>query len=305
MAVILVVRPRGEVLSIPLDTICRDARASLAKDPPTPRRGRAAGTLASGTALALTLALAACAHAPADPEARAEYERNNDPAEPTNRVIFAGNKFVDDHALQPAARGYQNHIPDGVRRSVHNFVSNLGQPSIAVNDALQGNFSRCWNTIQRFAINTTVGGVGLFDVATGWNRPGHQADFGQTFGVWGAGPGPSVQLPLFGPSNVRDSFGKVADLLTNPANLASGGAVAAVSAASGGAGFVDRRAELLSTTDPLEKNSLDYYAAMRSITAQRRAALVAEGKAGEVVVPKEGVAAAPTPVPTAPADPAQ
>jgi phospholipid-binding lipoprotein MlaA len=98
---------------------------------------------------------------------------------------------------------------------------------------------------------------------------------------------------------VRDSFGKVGDLLTNPANLASGGAVAAVSAASGGAGFIDRRAEALSTTDPLEKNSLDYYVALRSMAAQRRAALVAEGKAGGVVVDKDGVTSAPVPVPAA------
>ena len=290
----------------PVDPLGPASRLSpVSKIPPIPWRPRIARTsglaLALALALALTLAVAACAHAPADPEARAEYERNNDPAEPTNRVIFAGNKFVDDHALQPIARGYQDYVPDRVRKSLHNFVGNLGQPSIAVNDALQGNFSRSWNTIQRFAINTTVGGVGLFDVATDWNRPGHSADFGQTFGVWGIGPGPSVQLPIFGPSNVRDSFGKLADLVTNPANLASGGAVATIGAASGGAGFIDRRAELLSTTDPLEHDSLDYYVALRSITAQRRAALVAEGKGGDVVAHKDGVPSALVPDPAAPA----
>jgi phospholipid-binding lipoprotein MlaA len=300
MSVVLIAQPsRGGVLSIRVDAKYRGAQALTAKELPILRRRWATRMRGSGLALALTMALAACAHRPTDPEALAEYERNNDPAEPTNRVIFAGNKFVDDHALQPVARGYQDHLPNRVRKSIHNFVGNLGQPSIAVNDALQGNFSRCWTTIQRFAINTTVGGVGLFDVATDWDRPGHQADFGQTLGVWGVGPGPSVQLPLFGPSNVRDSFGKVADLLTNPANLASGGAIAAISAASGGAGFIDRRAEALSMTDPLEKDSLDYYVALRSITAQRRAALVAEGKAGEVGVHKDGVASALAPVPTA------
>src|SRR5260221_7850349 len=261
----------------------------------------AARTLTSSIALAVTLALAACAHPPAEATARAEYERNNDPAEPTNRVIFAGNKFVDDHALQPVARGYENHVPDRAQKSIHNFVSNLGQPAIAVNDALQGNFGRSWNTIQRFAINTTVGGVGLFDVATDWNRPGHLADFGQTLGVWGIGPGPSVQLPIFGPSNVRDSIGKVADLLTDPANFAPGGAVATITAASGGAGFIDKRADLLSTTDPLERDSHDYYVALRSITAQRRAALVTEGKAGDVVVHKDHAPSALVPDPAAPA----
>ena len=232
-----------------------------------------------GMVVTLPLALAGCAHAPTEPQARAEYERNNDPAEPTNRAIFAGNKFVDDHALQPVARGYEKYIPGRVRKCVHNFVGNLGQPAIAVNDVLQGNFGRAWNTAQRFAINTTVGGAGLFDVATDWNRPEHQADFGQTLGVWGVGAGPSVQLPLFGPSNVRDSFGKVVDAVTNPVGLITGGPA---TAASGGVGFVDKRAGTLAASQELERDSLDYYAAVRSVAAQRRAALVTEGRTGNI-----------------------
>jgi phospholipid-binding lipoprotein MlaA len=228
------------------------------------------------------LSLFACAHVPEDPEARAEFERNNDPAEPTNRAIFAANQFVDRNALKPVARGYEDYVPGGVRKGIHNFVGNLAQPGIAVNDVLQGNVSRAWNTTQRFAINTTAGGVGLFDVATGWDRPEHNADFGKTLGVWGVGPGPAVQLPLFGPSNVRDSVGKVVGAVTNPTSFVSGGAATAIGMAAGGAGIVDGRANLLSTTDDLEHNSLDYYAALRSIMAQRRVALVQEGKVGVV-----------------------
>jgi phospholipid-binding lipoprotein MlaA len=258
----------------------------------TPPRSAVGGQFAGGLLLTSVLLLSACADVPADPEARAEYERTNDPAEPTNRTVFAGNQFVDHHALQPIARGYEDHVPGGVRKSIHNFVGNLGQPAVAVNDLLQGNFSRAWNTTQRFAINTTVGGVGLFDVATDWNRPEHSADFGQTFGVWGIGPGPAVQLPLFGPSNVRDSVGKVADLITNPTSFVPGGAAVAVGTASAGLGFVDKRADLLGATDTLEHTSLDYYATLRSVTAQRRAALVAEGKAG-LVTDHQGDAAPP------------
>jgi phospholipid-binding lipoprotein MlaA len=221
------------------------------------------------------LSLLACAQVPKDPEARAEYERNNDPAEPTNRKIFAANQFVDHHAMQPVARGYENYVPSRVRNSLHNFVSNLGQPAVAVNDVLQGNLHRAWTTTQRFAINTTVGGVGLFDVATDWHRPAQEADFGQTLGVWGVGTGPAVQLPLFGPSDVRDSVGKAVGLATNPASL-----VPAAGLATGGIGLVDGRANTLGATDSLERTSLDYYATLRSVTAQRRAALVAEGKAG-------------------------
>jgi phospholipid-binding lipoprotein MlaA len=236
-------------------------------------------------ALVLTqaLSLAACTDVPTDPAARAQYEENNDPAEPTNRKIFAANQFVDHHALQPVARGYENNVPGGVRRSIHNFVSNLGQPVVAVNDLLQGNFSRAWNTTQRFAINTTVGGAGLFDVATGWDHPAHKADFGQTLGVWGIGPGPAVQLPLFGPSDVRDGVGQIVGLVTDPANFVPAStAVTAVRITSGTVGFVDSRANLLNATDALEHNSLDYYAALRSAAAQRRAALVAEGRVGAV-----------------------
>ena len=222
--------------------------------------------------------LGACARAPADPEARAEYQLTNDPAEPTNRKIFAANQFVDRNAIRPVARSYQSYVPAPVRGSLHNFVSNLGQPAVAVNDVLQGSFRRAWTTTQRFAINTTVGGLGLFDVASGWNRPGHSADFGQTMGVWGVGPGPAVQLPLFGPSNVRDSVGTVVGLVTNPTTFIPGGAVVGVSSA--GVGVVDGRANLLGATDSIEKTSLDYYATLRSLQAQKRAAFVAEGKAG-------------------------
>ena len=228
------------------------------------------------------LSLLGCARVPADPQARAEYALNNDPAEPANRTIFAGNQFLDRNALKPVARGYADYVPGRVRKSLYNFVGNLGQPAVAANDLLQGNISRAWNTTQRFAINTTVGGAGLFDVASDWKRPAHTADFGQTLGVWGVGPGPVVQLPLFGPSNVRDSVGHVAGLVTNPASFVPGGAAATVTAVSGGVGFVDTRANLLDTTDSLERGSLDYYATLRSVTVQPRAALVSEGKIGGV-----------------------
>jgi phospholipid-binding lipoprotein MlaA len=245
-----------------------------------------AAVLTRGPAIGSILFLVACAHAPTDPEARAAYDSANDPAEPTNRTIFAGNQFVDRNAMQPVARAYEEYVPSGVRKSIHNFASNLREPGIAVNDALQANFSRAWNTTQRFVINTTVGGAGLFDVASDWNRPHHDADFGQTFGVWGIGTGPSVQLPLFGPSNVRDTVGKVGDILANPLSFIPGGAMSTIQIAGGGVGAVDGRADLLSTTDKLESTSLDYYVTLRSMQAQRRAAFVDEGKApsGHVVI---------------------
>jgi phospholipid-binding lipoprotein MlaA len=263
-----------------------------------------APALTRGAAIVSLLFLVGCAHVPTDPEARAEYDSANDPAEPTNRTIFAANQFVDRNAMQPVARAYEEYVPSGARKSIHNFVSNLKEPGVAINDTLQANFGRAWNTTQRFAINSTVGAAGLFDVASDWNRPHHDADFGQTFGVWGIDTGPSVQLPIFGPSNVRDTVGKVGDFLADPLNFIPGGTMSTISSAGAGVGAVDGRAEMLGATDAIEKTSLDYYASLRSMQAQRRAAFVEEGKAGgptgHVIIGPVTPAPDGTPAPAAP-----
>jgi phospholipid-binding lipoprotein MlaA len=243
---------------------------------PPPSNGK--WLIACALLLVATLMPGVCTAASTD--GRGEPDQANDPAEPVNRKIFGVNQFIDRNALQPVARSYTAYIPKRVRNVLHNFVSNLEQPAILVNDALQGNISRAWNTTQRFAVNTAIGGAGLFDVATDWHRPGHDADFGQTLGVWGVGPGPAVQLPLFGPSNARDSVGKAMGFVLDPTTYITSGAATAVSAASGGIGMVDGRARLLPMTDTLRKSSLDYYAALRSAAAQHRAYLVQQGKVG-------------------------
>jgi len=228
------------------------------------------------------VSLGACAEIPTDPAARQAYDEANDPAEPTNRVIFDGNQWVDRNALQPVARGYQEYVPGGVRDSLHNFSRNLKEPVVLVNDVLQGNVSRAWTTTQRFAVNTTVGGAGLFDVARDWDLPAHEADFGQTLGVWGVGPGPSVQLPLLGPSNLRDTVGTGLGLFGDPMGYVPGSTMQVVTMTGSAVGAVDGRARMLGATDELEKNSVDYYAALRAMHAQHRAAFIEEGKAGEI-----------------------
>ena len=236
----------------------------------------------AGAALLMfgALALGGCAEVPSDPAARLAYDEANDPAEPTNRVIFDGNQWVDRNALQPVARTYQDNVPEGVRDSLHNFSSNLKGPVVLVNDVLQGNMSRAWTTTQRFVVNTTVGGAGLFDVASDWDLPAHEADFGQTLGVWGVGPGPSVQLPLLGPSNLRDTVGTGLGFFGDPLGYVPGNAMQVITLTGTAVGAVDGRARMLGVTDELEKNSVDYYAALRAMHAQRRAAFIEEGKAG-------------------------
>jgi phospholipid-binding lipoprotein MlaA len=246
--------------------------------------------------LGVFMALASCAHAPSEPVAGTEADDANDPAESINRTIFAGNQFLDRNLLKPTAQAYLDYVPVPAQHAVHNFVSNLGEPEVLVNDVLQGNVTRASVTTGRFLIDSTVGVGGLFDVATGWGLPNHSADFGQTFGVWGIGPGPSVQLPLFGPSNVRDTVGKIAGAVASPLGQVSDNTLTDIQLAGTVFGVVDGRSELIPATDALERTSLDYYAALRSLMAQRRAALVEEGRKGAVDSHAAGKPATETPV---------
>jgi phospholipid-binding lipoprotein MlaA len=126
--------------------------------------------------------------------------------------------------------------------------------------------------------------VGFVDVGDAWGRPHHYADLGQTFGVWGIAAGPAVQIPILGPSNLRDAFGLATTSLTG--TFAAQGTIGSVvSYAQLGATAVDDidyRSKLLPNTDALEKTSKELYASIRLIKAQLRAQLVEEGKAGRV-----------------------
>lgn len=225
---------------------------------------------------------AGCAHNHSDLAA-------NDPVAPANRTVFGGNLFVDHHVLQPVARTYAANVPSSVKHGIHNFSANLNEPKILVNDVLQGNFSRSWNTLERFAINSTAGVLGIFDFAQKWGMPYHDADFGQTLGVWGVGPGPDVQLPLMGFSNVRDTTGSLAGIVLNPTTFVSAGLVSVVRGVSSGLSIVDGRANTLAVTDDVEKNSLDEYASLRSMTAQHRAAFIQDGIQGKVKITDLGI----------------
>ncbi|WP_455927159.1 MlaA family lipoprotein [Pseudomonas capeferrum] len=199
-----------------------------------------------------------------------------DPAEPVNRGVFAFNRAVDEYALTPVARGYK-HLPDFFQQAVHNFASNFSEPKVFINDLLQGNPRRSVNTLGRFAVNTTVGLVGLIDVSDPLGIPRHTADFGQTFGVWGIGNGPIVELPLLGTGNSRDAVGKVLNFVVAP--LGDSDTVQTLGTVSLVGGTIDTRASLLPLTDTLQRLP-DYYSALRNVVAEHRAAYVEEGKEG-------------------------
>jgi phospholipid-binding lipoprotein MlaA len=244
---------------------------------PLPRR-HAARQWRAGAVITAALAVSACSHGvKKEPAADVASPAGHD--EPINRVVFAFNKGLDHAIIRPVARGY-SHLPRPVRNGVRNFSQNLREPLVFANDLLQVNFLRSLNTAGRFVVNSTVGVVGIFDVADHWGMPRHDADLGQTFGVWGIGPGHTVELPLFGSSNVRDSIGRVLTLTFNHLGDHSD-TVQTLQTVGTAGGIVDGRSRALPLTDKLEQQP-DYYAALRDSAAERRRALVEDGREGAV-----------------------
>lgn len=134
-----------------------------------------------------------------------------DPWEGMNRSIYNLNSQLDDYLLLPVIEGYRRYIPLFLRHGIHNFYRNLTTFNHTFNAALQFKGSTTANNGLRFIANTTIGLLGVFDVATGMGYPSIQEDFGQVLGFWGVNEGPYLVLPFFGPSNLRDSTGLVAD----------------------------------------------------------------------------------------------
>ncbi len=224
---------------------------------------------------------AGCASRPSDQEAQAEFDKVNDPAEPTNRAIFDFNQSFDRNLFKPVAQAYEDTVPEPVRRSVHNFLTNLDEPLVSFNDVLQGNPERALASSTRFFINTTFGVAGFFDMAATWGLPHHDSDFGQTFGVWGIGEGPYITLPIFGPSNPRDTIGLALSMVASPTTWLSGTAVTVAGLARGGAAGIDERGRNIDTLDDLERNSLDFYATLRSVYRQHRNGMIEAAKSGD------------------------
>lgn len=197
-----------------------------------------------------------------------------DPFEPFNRAMFSVNETVDDAVLKPVAQGYRAVLPELVRIGVSNFFSNLEDVWIGVNNFLQGKPAEGVQDFARFAFNSTIGLLGLLDVSTDFNLPKHNEDFGQTLGRWGAGTGPYLVLPLFGPSNIRDGIGFAvdfkADLVRNLDHVPTRNTLFVVRA-------INTRANLLDIGRVAEEAALDIYRFARDAHFQRRNNLVHDG----------------------------
>lgn len=155
----------------------------------------------------------------ADDFSSAGEGENSDPWEGLNRTIFRFNDGADRWVLKPVATTYQKVTPNFIRLGIGNFFSNLGETTNAANNVLQWKWGEASRNSGRFLINSTLGLVGLFDVAKHVGlEPGDGEDFGQTLAVWGVGSGPYIMLPLLGPTTLRAIPARVVDHFTAPLN---------------------------------------------------------------------------------------
>ena len=204
-----------------------------------------------------------------------------DPIETPNRFIFSLNRAVDIIAIRPVAVLYRDWMPEPAQRGIHNVLDNLGEPVTAVNELVQGDPGRAITTLARFVINSTIGLGGLFDVAAHMGMPRTKEGAGNTVGYY-AGVEPEnggfyIVLPLAGPSNARDAAGLMADYAIDPFRILTFSLNVDWLLTGGprwGATIVDIRSRTLFALDDLEKNSVDYYAALRSAYTQQRADLI-------------------------------
>ena len=193
-----------------------------------------------------------------------------------NRATFSLNQGLDKVIFKPVAKGYRK-LPSPIRSGTSNALENISSLITIPNNILQGEFRKAGVNTGRFVVNTTVGILGIFDVATKMDFPDYEReDYGQTFGAWGIGAGCYVVLPIIGPSTVRDAFGSFVNVL--------GGDPYYNASVHGNNQYLDKdismktkiisgidfRAKNLETIDNLEKNSMDFYASVRSLYLQDR-----------------------------------
>ena len=202
----------------------------------------------------------------------------SDPFEGYNRAVYQFNKAFDEGLLKPTSQGYEKVIPRPVRRGISNIFSHLGDVLVLVNDLLQLKLGQATSDFSRLFVNSTVGLFGLIDVASHWDIPKHNEDFGQTLGRWGFGSGPYLMLPFLGPSTLRDGISLIPEAQLDPVldikdPTPRWGAVALRG--------VNTRARLLKASRILEDAALDPYVFLRDAYLQRRQHLVYDGNPPE------------------------
>jgi phospholipid-binding lipoprotein MlaA len=203
----------------------------------------------------------------------------DDPFESMNRGLYAVHRALDAVIFGPAARAYKAVLPAQLRKGMRNMINNLKEPGIAANDLLQAHPGRTARTVARFAVNSTIGVVGLFDFAHDMGFPHHDNGFGATAGRYNVQPGPYLFIPLVGPTNFRDLLGTIADAFTDPLAFQpfrDGQVIYARAIVDG----LDQRAQADEQLRAIDDMSTDPYASLRSLFEQNRAGQIADAISG-------------------------
>ena len=242
------------------------------------RKVRALRVVGRVLVVAAVLGLGACA-SQRTPDEIAHVQETNDPYEPLNRAIFAFNEGLDVVVLKPAATWYTFFVPfQDARDTIRRVIDNATLPWTAINEVFQGEWSRAGTSTTRFLINTTLGIGGMIDWATRWGFEHHSEDFGLTMARrFGVREGPYLVLPVLGPRNLRDAVGLGIDSVGDPVGWIlpfPGGIVRS------GTDGIDTRSRHLTDIEQLRRDSVDFYATLRSITRQRRQAEVDRNQGG-------------------------
>ena len=217
-------------------------------------------------------------------------EETKDCFEKLNRATFKFNQGLDKVIIKPIAKGYRN-LPNGVQKGTKNAVTNLSNLITIPNNILQGDIKTAIINTGRLAINTTVGLLGTIDVANKMGFPKYEKeDYGQTLGVWGVGPGCYMVIPVLGPSTIRDTAGSFANVLGGDPwynasihgnnEFLSEGMYITSKALSG----IDFRSNNIESLDNLKKNSIDFYATLRSLYLQDRQNKIKNNQRGRIEV---------------------
>ena len=212
----------------------------------------------------------------------AQAQEVYDPIEPVNRGIFWFNDKLDVYVLEPVARGYDDYVPESVQTGVGNFFENLRFPRYFVSDIVQLKFGQVWHHTSRFVINSTVGVLGILDVAKDFGFEKHEEDFGIALAYHDVPPGPYLVLPLLGPSNLRDGFGRLVDSFLDPISALTYTSVdddiaIPVIIGTKALDLIDTRADLLEAVETAKSSSLDYYLFVQGAYMQHRRGVLYDG----------------------------
>lgn len=216
----------------------------------------------------LMLGLTGCAS-----QRSAERDRNPDPFEPANRLIYRINDIGDRYVAKPVAKAYEGALPQAFRAGANNFLENLRYPITIINDFLQGKIRQGGADLARFAINSTVGVLGIFDPATEIGLRANDEDFGQTLAVWGVPQGPYLMVPVFGPYTLTHGLGALVD---TQASLMTQYPDSSLTGKVGGWYLVHKRYRILGADEEIQR-AFDPYLFIRDAYLQHRQFQIYDG----------------------------